>query len=676
MQQIFLLILILKIQVHYQTGLLLKELRQMYSKFYQSKQLQQINDILCKDQILILRKGLNKLNQHEQVDLSVKDKGLAIEEYLQENSKKYKKIYDINLLAQGSEATVYRVEHQDVEEVVIKQQIQALNENYDMMLESSQLKILDNYNYIAQVKEEIIEIDTNTMQIQKYCVTVERARFTLEDLIQIWNDPQLSSKYFEFYSPEKLFYYFYQIVQILAFFHQNNVYYGDMKPENLLVFRNQLIKIGDLGISIKMNDDSPDEEYLLKGYSEAFTTPKIIQAAQQRTKLSKRDLITADKNSLFKTFKYIMSQVKDFKKDKSNKYSKLIEKLVLDLGKSVVNWKDPLSKLVQTYQDIILESNELCLALITQFSRENKTDYMVHLTSLTQYKYVIADELIRKTAKGEEDDEEDDLNHGDYERFEILRAPNELEIEKSKHFIKVASFEDNSDDSSSSSDGYGGGNNSYGDDDYGEDNNSSSEPPGKEILKNTKGELLINDNEFKLIVLELIKQLKVTQLSTINTIPLNPSFQENFDKYFIAQHKDIWSCIQTNYQKLEYELMYINIVKKQKDRNAQYLQYAKFFDNPNFPPTDNFRKLYLKSVLISDSQVTDKRRDWFIFKIFNLLEHKHKQQDKQNKEEFNYGYLDKGYEQLIGEEEEIQILKLHLEQKLKQSKRAFQLINV
>ena len=38
----------------------------------------------------------------------------------------------------------------------------------------------------------------------------------------------------------------------INYLHTRNIYYGDMKPANLLIFRNQEVKIGDLGISIKM----------------------------------------------------------------------------------------------------------------------------------------------------------------------------------------------------------------------------------------------------------------------------------------------------------------------------------------------------------------------------------------------------------------------------------------
>ena len=39
----------------------------------------------------------------------------------------------------------------------------------------------------------------------------------------------------------------------MKFFHNFGIYYGDMKPQNLLIFKNYDVKIGDFGISIMTN---------------------------------------------------------------------------------------------------------------------------------------------------------------------------------------------------------------------------------------------------------------------------------------------------------------------------------------------------------------------------------------------------------------------------------------
>lgn len=36
----------------------------------------------------------------------------------------------------------------------------------------------------------------------------------------------------------------------MNFFHKNDIYYGDMKPKNILIFRDFTVKVGDLGCSI------------------------------------------------------------------------------------------------------------------------------------------------------------------------------------------------------------------------------------------------------------------------------------------------------------------------------------------------------------------------------------------------------------------------------------------
>ena len=41
-------------------------------------------------------------------------------------------------------------------------------------------------------------------------------------------------------------------MEALNYLHENNVYFGDMKPENLLIFKNYKVKLGDLGVSLKI----------------------------------------------------------------------------------------------------------------------------------------------------------------------------------------------------------------------------------------------------------------------------------------------------------------------------------------------------------------------------------------------------------------------------------------
>lgn len=60
----------------------------------------------------------------------------------------------------------------------------------------------------------------------------------------------------EFFSEDKLTYFCFKAMEIISYLHRQNVYYGDMKPENLLIFRDYKVKLGDFGISIKIKKEN------------------------------------------------------------------------------------------------------------------------------------------------------------------------------------------------------------------------------------------------------------------------------------------------------------------------------------------------------------------------------------------------------------------------------------
>lgn len=54
----------------------------------------------------------------------------------------------------------------------------------------------------------------------------------------------------EEFSDEKAVYIALQTMSALDYLHSKNIYYGDMKPQNVLIFWNMKVKFGDFGISI------------------------------------------------------------------------------------------------------------------------------------------------------------------------------------------------------------------------------------------------------------------------------------------------------------------------------------------------------------------------------------------------------------------------------------------
>jgi serine/threonine protein kinase len=92
-------------------------------------------------------------------------------------------------------------------------------------------------------------------------------------------------------------------MEAMSYLHSKNVYFGDMKPENLLVFRDYKVKLGDFGVSIKLPDDIKDTtEVNLKGLTEKFCTPYLKKCFYDESPVYKKDLWENDSFSLYRTF--------------------------------------------------------------------------------------------------------------------------------------------------------------------------------------------------------------------------------------------------------------------------------------------------------------------------------------------------------------------------------------
>lgn len=71
------------------------------------------------------------------------------------------------------------------------------------------LKLCPFKQSICQITEEIIEFNFEKRNITRYCAIVEQAQFSLAYLIKIWNDKEKAELKREWFTPEKLAFYFY-----------------------------------------------------------------------------------------------------------------------------------------------------------------------------------------------------------------------------------------------------------------------------------------------------------------------------------------------------------------------------------------------------------------------------------------------------------------------------------
>eukprot|EP00347_Sterkiella_histriomuscorum_P003145 403365418 len=325
-----------------------------------------------------------------------------IENFLKKHSKSYKSIFSLQQIAQGGESIVCRLETKELEELVAKIPIlkrhsqsesqsdsedSALNYFQNSLYEHQLLKVRGNQNFTPQVKEEVIEFNKKLGVIIRYVVIIERAQNDLSKLWRIWKDQDESLSKREFYSPEKLAFYCFQSMKLINYLHSRSIYQGDIKPSNLLVYRNQLIKMGDFGISIKVDRSYWNEKktqpnlYKPKGYTNSFALD-CVQAMDRY--LTKQKLFENDRFALHKTFSLIYESMVRLEP----KYqSDFLKQMIADL--SLASKFQTLNDVVTKYTKHFASQNTFALNLSNQMINENKQNSIREILLITNYQHVI-----------------------------------------------------------------------------------------------------------------------------------------------------------------------------------------------------------------------------------------------------------------------------------------------
>lgn len=185
----------------------------------------------------------------------------------------------------------------------------------------------------------------------------------------------------EYFSPEKLAVYFYSAICGIDYIHQKNMYYGDMKGANLLIFRDQKVKLGDLGISIKLDkhDDPTEQRYYLKGATEGYLTREIQLIYDNETEASRIQLFENDKHALIVTFTKALNLCNNLiQKEKDT--SKLECMQIRDDLQSM-----SIPEVVEKWGNYFKENIEFSFKLCKQLLHENKPAGIREIYRLTRY---------------------------------------------------------------------------------------------------------------------------------------------------------------------------------------------------------------------------------------------------------------------------------------------------
>jgi hypothetical protein len=150
--------------------------------------------------------------------------------FLKTYSKTYPSIIDASELARGGESVVYGVQHTGLDEIVAKCPLLPAEAKHEDVIrayegifyESQTLKLNPKRDLVAEIKEELIEYNEEEGIITMYCVLVECAACTLQNVVDTWVDEKKDGgreKKREWFTPEKLAFYFFQAMSGISYMH-------------------------------------------------------------------------------------------------------------------------------------------------------------------------------------------------------------------------------------------------------------------------------------------------------------------------------------------------------------------------------------------------------------------------------------------------------------------------
>ena len=170
----------------------------------------------------------------------------TIKDFLGKYSLNFSRINQIKYIAHGGEVIVYDIEPFIPVEAVVKISISDRSK-LGLVTENQFLRLLYDEEFICKVLEEIIVFDREKQRVYAAVSIVERASCDLIKLCYRWMGRSLKKKQkedkkkvrlYEDFSEEKLFYITIRTMMALQYLHSKNVAYIDLKPSNILIFRN------------------------------------------------------------------------------------------------------------------------------------------------------------------------------------------------------------------------------------------------------------------------------------------------------------------------------------------------------------------------------------------------------------------------------------------------------
>lgn len=210
------------------------------------------------------------------------------------NDKDLEKYKIINKIGSGGFGTVFLIESIKTKKKYALKIINISNQNEEetkkIISEAFILQKLDHPNIINLKEFYLSKSDDEEGQLLNIITEYADAG----DLSKQINEYKLNNKLFE---EKRLIDYLTQICLSLEYLHQKKILHRDIKPNNIFLMKNDIIKLGDFGVS-KTLKDTLDKAKSFKG-TPYYISPEIIEGKEYS--------FNSDIWSLGITFYYLMT---------------------------------------------------------------------------------------------------------------------------------------------------------------------------------------------------------------------------------------------------------------------------------------------------------------------------------------------------------------------------------
>ena len=185
--------------------------------------------------------------------------------------KKYQKL---DKIGQGNFSTVFKVLNKDNNKVYVLKEILLSNlsdNEIKLMLNESRILSNINNNHIVKYYESF-QINNTINIIMEFCEGSDLKKFILSHKNQ--------NKLIE---ENKIYSITLDICKGLKEIHKKNLIHRDLKPDNLFLGKNNIIKIGDFGISKQLNNNNKYAKTAIG--TDTYMAPEIINGQKYNNKV-------------------------------------------------------------------------------------------------------------------------------------------------------------------------------------------------------------------------------------------------------------------------------------------------------------------------------------------------------------------------------------------------------